>query len=178
MTRPTDTLRAEHALILRALDALAGAADGLERGAGLPDGWWDDLITWLRAFADRNHHGKEERALFPAMARAGVPAGAGGPLGVMLDEHKEGRLLIQGMEATDPAARAGAARAYIALLRAHIDKENDVLFPVADAVIDEAAQRSLTDEFEALAEEVGRDGALDHAEAVLEGLTASLEASA
>ena len=171
MKTPTDILRDEHVLILRALDVLESAADRLARGVAVGDGWWAELIAWLRAFADRNHHAKEERSLFPALAKAGVPS-EGGTIAVMLEEHVEGRALIQAMEAGAPAQRAAAARKYIDLLRAHIDKENRVLFPLAEAVLDDRAQQALGREFEAVADELGRDASVDHAEVVLKGLAA------
>jgi hemerythrin-like domain-containing protein len=120
MTTPTDTLREEHVVILRALDALAGAAERLATGRALPAGWWEEMIAWLRAFADRNHHGKEEESLFPAMLKAGAPS-PGGPIDVMLDEHVEGRALIQAMASGPPGERARTAQRYVEFLRDQID---------------------------------------------------------
>jgi hemerythrin-like domain-containing protein len=93
MKTPTDMLRDEHALILRALKSLEAAVERLAADQSLPGGWWDDMLAWLRTFADRHHHGKEEDVLFPAMIKAGVPS-RGGPIDVMLDEHADGRALI------------------------------------------------------------------------------------
>jgi hemerythrin-like domain-containing protein len=174
MKTPTATLRDEHVLILRALVLLETAAERATRGSPIPEIWWAELIAWLRAFADRNHHAKEERALFPAMARAGVPAERGGPIAVMLEEHLEGRALVQTMADGEVRARAAAARCYIELLRAHIDKENEILFPLADAVLDEAAQGTLGRAFDTMAAELGRDASPDYAAAVLQGLAAAL----
>jgi hemerythrin-like domain-containing protein len=169
MPMPTDVLRDEHRVILRALDLLETAAARLAGG----EGWWREIIGWLRAFADRNHHAKEEASLFPAMVKAGVPS-EGGPIGVMLEEHERGRALVAAMEASEPAARAATARAYVALLREHINKENEVLFPLADAILDEAAQGALQREFEAVEAEQGRNASIAHAEAALERLAAAL----
>lgn len=173
MLTPTDLLREEHRVILRALGALEAAAARLAAGRTLPAEWWPELIAWLRGFADRNHHAKEESSLFPAMVKAGVPS-AGGPIQVMLEEHERGRALIRAMEAGEPAVRAATAREYVALLREHIDKENGVLFPLADAVLDEAAQRALQREFEAVEAEQGRNASIAHAEAAVDRLAAAL----
>src|SRR6266511_665970 len=162
MTSPTDALRDEHRLILRALALLASAADRLAGGRALPEGWWDRLIGWLRAFADLNHHAKEERYLFPALAKAGVPS-EGGPVAVMLAEHVEGRALIEIMEREDSTRRVDAARRYLQLLRDHIEKENGVLFPLAEAVLEERAQRALARQFETVLIEQGREASIDHA---------------
>ena len=175
--KPTDVLRDEHRVILSALDTLALAADRLAAGGRLPDGWWAELIEWLRAFADRNHHAKEETSLFPAMVKAGVPS-AGGPIGVMLEEHRQGRALIAAMESGEPAARAAVARQYVGLLRAHIDKENDVLFPLADAVLDEPVVAAVQREFDTVQIEQGAAATIPHAEAAVARLAAALAKTA
>lgn len=162
----------EHALILRALETLETAAARLERGEAPGEGWWQQLGAWFATFADRIHHAKEEAGLFPAMLRAGVP-GEGGPIGVMLAEHEEGRRLLAAMADPDPGRRAAIARQYAALLRAHIDKENSVLFPLAESVIDEAGRAALAREL-AVSPGQEREGSLAYAAAVLDGLTAAL----
>ena len=174
MPMPTDVLREEHRVILRALDVLEAATARLASGRPLPEGWWSEIIWWLRSFADKNHHAKEETSLFPAMVKAGVPS-TGGPIDVMLEEHRRGRALVRAMEAGEPTAQA-AAREYVSLLREHIEKENGVLFPLADAVLDEAAQRALQREFETVEAEQGRDASIPHAEATVERLVAALAA--
>jgi hemerythrin-like domain-containing protein len=173
MTSPTDVLRDEHRVILRGLVVLESAADRLTKGEALPDGWWERLIRLFRAFADLNHHAKEERHLFPALAKAGVPA-EGGPVAVMLAEHAEGRLFIQAMQTAEVARRVEAARGYIRLLRDHIEKENGVLFPLTEAVLEERAVQALAHEFETVEAEQGRDASMGHAEAELERLETSL----
>ena len=173
MNEPTDVLRDEHALILRGLDVLEAAAARATDGGHVDDAWWARLIAWLRGFADRNHHAKEERLLFPAMERAGVPA-AGGPIEVMLEEHAQGRALIQAMEATAGAERVANARRYISLLRAHIDKENGVLFPIAEGVLDDETRQTLWRDFSAVADELGREASLAHASADLTALATAL----
>lgn len=100
----------------------------------------EQLFEFFSLFVDRCHHGKEEDLLFPAMEAVGISR-QGGPIGVMLDEHRQGRehvmkmkgALAQYMDGRPEAARTllKHARAYGELLNYHIDKENDVLFPMA-----------------------------------------------
>jgi len=173
MKTPTDVLRDEHAIILCGLDLLEAAAGQLEGGAAPPDGWWEEVLSWLRAFADRNHHAKEEDLLFPVMIKAGVPS-EGGPINVMLEEHEQGRALVRAMAESRGATRAAKAREYVALLRAHIDKENGVLFPLAEALLADGAQRSLESAFAAVESELGPGASVSYAEAVVEGFGATL----
>jgi len=161
---PTQILMAEHELILEALDALEQRVAAIRTGA-LPDrAYVEKAVTFLREFADKCHHGKEENLLFKRMTERGFPAQSG-PIAVMLSEHEAGRAHIRGMAdgaaglGTDPAAAnriAENARGYIDLLRAHIGKENNVLFPMADRALTPEDQAHLTKEFERFeAEETG-----------------------
>jgi hemerythrin-like domain-containing protein len=170
---PTQALREEHRVILRAIELVEVAAGRLDAGRAFPAGWWEELLEWLRTFADRNHHAKEETYLFPALARAGVPA-AGGPVGVMLEEHTEGRRLIRLMAESPVQGRAAAARRYVHLLRDHIDKENGVLFPLADAVLDPQAQLLVARAFEQVEAEQGLAASSEHAEEGLDRLAEAL----
>ncbi|HEU5193093.1 MAG TPA: hemerythrin domain-containing protein [Methylomirabilota bacterium] len=83
-----------------------------------------------------------------------MPA-CGGPIDVMLEEHAEGRALVAAMAEGRAAARAATARRYVRLLREHIAKENEILFPLADAVLDDAAQAVLLREFAQADAELG-----------------------
>lgn len=173
MRSPTDILRDEHRVILGALSTLELAAGRLAGGTSLPEGWWERMLDWLRAFADRNHHAKEEKSLFPAMVKAGVPADEG-PIAVMLEEHVQGRALIQAMASGHSAHRSATAREYVHLLRDHIAKENEFVFPLADSVLDARAVAAVACEFEAVEIEQGRDASIADAEMVVKGLTEAL----
>ena len=98
-----------------------------------------------------------ENYLFKELVSKGVPD-EGGPVGVMLREHSQGRNLIAQMsfsikeENIDGFHRA--ARQYRDLLKSHIEKENYVLFPMADNVISEQEQDTLFEQFEQYEENV------------------------
>lgn len=171
----TKILRDEHRLILRVLLSLEAAAERLSGGGAVAEGLWAGMIGWLRDVADRNHHAKEENALFPAMIKAGVPA-RGGPIEVMLEEHAEGRALLRAMETGAPGARVAAAQRYIALLRDHIDKENDGVFPLADSALDERGHAELSREFASAEIELGEAASLIRAAEAAARFAAALEA--
>lgn len=161
---PTQVLMAEHELILEALDALEKRVAAIRAGTPPDRAYVEKAVTFLREFADKCHHGKEENLLFKRMTERGFPAQSG-PIAVMLSEHEAGRAYIRGI--ADGAAKLGAdpaaagriaenARGYIDLLREHIGKENNVLFPMADRTLTPEDQAHLTKEFERFeAEETG-----------------------
>jgi len=172
-------LQAEHEgirLMLRILDEICRR---LEKGEAVPADHLAKILEFFQVFADRCHHEKEERYLFPALEHRGIPR-EGGPVGVMLQEHEAARGFIRGMAgALERYPREGAAaaipfaenaRQYIELLEAHIAKENDVLFPMAANILGPGDQEGLAENFDRV--ETERIGSGRHAElhALLETL--------
>lgn len=154
--RPTDILSQEHRVIEQVLDCLEQIADRCDNQGTLNSADATSAIAFFRTFADQCHHGKEEAHLFPAMEAKGFRRD-GGPTGVMLAEHDQGRAFVRGMAgAVEEAARGeGAAQAefvqhargYIDLLRQHIHKEDHCLFSMANQAFSAADQRRLLDAF-------------------------------
>ena len=101
--KPTQILSDEHRIIERVLDAvqrlaLAPARQNVEH--------WQKALEFIRGFADQCHHCKEEQVLFPALEAHGIPT-EGGPVGMMLLEHEEGRSLVRAMMDASGAHRGG-----------------------------------------------------------------------
>ncbi len=163
--KATEELMHEHDAILLMLTILDEICVNIERGAEPPLNDIGRILDFLKTFVDGCHHSKEEGHLFPVLESAGIPR-EHGPIGVMLSEHELGRKHIRAM--VDAAGRlnsgdkgaskdfVSAARAYGNLLRIHITKENNVLFPLADLRIDDATQTDLLRAFERIeTEKVG-----------------------
>lgn len=157
MGKATQDLRSEHDSILHVLQILDKMTQttALEKDQKLD--YYGQVIYFLKTFADKCHHGKEENILFNELVAKGIP-NENGPIGVMLSEHVQGRGFIadmsHGVEERDIAVFNQAAERYAALLRNHIDKENNVLFVMADKVLDEDAQDQMYEKFQQHEEEV------------------------
>jgi hemerythrin-like domain-containing protein len=118
---------------------------------------WRTALDFFSHFADQCHHFKEEQVLFPAMEEHGIPR-EGGPIGMMLTEHEEGRSLVKAMRSAIPLVEAkneaakeilvDKAKAYLRLLKDHIQKEDEILFRIADDVIPADEQKTLLRSFE------------------------------
>jgi hemerythrin-like domain-containing protein len=156
MDTATAVLRKEHEAIVKMLEVTEEVARRLDAGEYVAAETLADLLEFFRLFADKCHHGKEEDLLFPQLEKKGMPR-AGGPLAVMLAEHEQGRALIRQMAGP---AWADAARAYASLLRAHIEKENHVLFVMAERMLTPSEQAELAEGFEK--SEVEKMGAGTH----------------
>jgi hemerythrin-like domain-containing protein len=154
--RATEILAHEHELILRAVAVLDRMAERASTGTTVPASDVRAIIEFIRKFADGCHHAKEEGVLFPALIAAGVPRD-GGPIAVMLHEHDLGRAAVHAMDqavsgfgsdSNSPHAFAQAARSYTALLSNHILKENNVLFRIADQLIDPSRDAELVQAYD------------------------------
>jgi len=160
--KATEELKEEHRTIKLALAVIVAMGRRLDAGEEVPPDHMAGLVDFIRNFADRCHHRKEEDLLFVEMAAAGIPR-EGGPVGVMLAEHEEGRDYVRGMagaavrykagEKDAGAAFAADARAYADLLAQHIDKEDNVLYIMADRVLSAEQQKRLEDGFARVEEE-------------------------
>jgi hemerythrin-like domain-containing protein len=155
--RSLEELRGEHRVIEMVLNGLEKLASQVTKGKPLDCEKAEKALEMLRNFADRCHHGKEEKHLFKIMEARGVTR-EGGPLGVMLQEHEEGRAYIREMgESARPAAKrdkgtaldfAQHAKSYIELLRQHILKEDEILYPMAEHLLSAEDDKQLMKAFE------------------------------
>ncbi|MDA8125752.1 MAG: hemerythrin domain-containing protein [Deltaproteobacteria bacterium] len=159
MRYASEDLMNEHEGILFGLKILEKMAEPLRGNKEVTVGDFQEMVNFLKLFADKCHHGKEEGLLFPAMERAGIQK-EGGPIGQMLLEHAIGRKYIAEMtdsledDRIDRHAFGDSANKYIELLRSHIEKENKILFPLGDKRIPLAEQEKLLEAFEQFEEDV------------------------
>lgn len=155
--KATKELESEHEAVLVALRILEKVAAAIEAKSAQAPADLELLLDFFKGFVDRCHHGKEEDVLFPELVLRGVKR-EGGPVGVMLAEHEVGRGLVRAMteslrrlrggEGGAAAGIAGHAHAYRDMLRDHIQKENTVLFPLADRAVPEDVAARLAEQFD------------------------------
>ncbi|MGD1002248.1 MAG: hemerythrin domain-containing protein [Candidatus Brocadiia bacterium] len=162
---PTEILKHEHQIILLVLKGAEREGTAARKKGACDAQTVEKMADFFKMFVDRCHHAKEERHLFPALERHGVPR-EGGPIGVMLSEHDAGRGQVRAIAAALPGLKAGrrdaaaaaadALLAYAALLRAHIEKEEGVLFAIADRLLTPKECRDMVKAFDRVeAEEIG-----------------------
>jgi hemerythrin-like domain-containing protein len=174
MGKAIEDLRNEHEAIISGLQILDTLSRRIDRGLDVQRRDIHDFIGFLREFADKCHHGKEEGILFPALINSGMEK-EGGPIEAMLSEHAKGRELIKEMDAAvsgkeDNKRFARAAKEYSDLLQAHIAKENDVLFPLAENTLTAPQLDQIYDVFEQHERKVIGAGRHDDLHALLKKL--------
>lgn len=148
-TDVTRVLSDEHQLILRMITLVENNTALMEQGRFRNWQFFLDAVDFIRNYADRFHHAKEEDVLFVELIENGMPE-KNSPIEAMHLEHEQGRAFVRALEEAAQKAMAGEAgqipriaenaRSYAALLRGHIDKEDKILYPLAERVLPEAVR--------------------------------------
>lgn len=163
MNPAIEVLMNEHRLIEQVMGALETYVDRLANGRAASRDVVAQFARFFQSFADKCHHGKEEDRLFVALNRCGFPREYG-PVSVMLAEHTQGRVHVRALaglgQGSGPLSAAETqqvmehARAFILLLRDHIQKEDNILYPMALQAIPATDLQKLDADCEAFEREV------------------------
>ncbi|MFQ6604490.1 MAG: hemerythrin domain-containing protein [Fidelibacterota bacterium] len=170
----TEILTKEHQTIRQMLGLLNLISEKLDVGESLPEDDLNRAVDFIREFADRYHHGKEEDLLFPALEEAGLPRD-GGPVAVMLMEHVQGREFVKAMSDAlaqkDYSSFTVNARNYTRLLDQHIYKEDNILYPMADRMLRPEQQTRLEQDYAAVEEKLNGPQRWQEARDLIQSLT-------
>lgn len=133
----------EHKNIKRMLKVIRKYCYKLLKGENIDYNDFYKIIDFIRNYADKHHHGKEERMLFNRMAEKLGPAAEHIIKHGMLVEHEQGRLYIHDLEVAVKKMIEGVEEAkldvianaisYTHLLNRHIDKEDNVVYKFAQS---------------------------------------------
>lgn len=176
--RPTEILMEEHKAILRLLEVLRKISAKLQNGSSVNVEALEKAVDFIRTFSDKCHHAKEEYVLFKFMEERGMPR-YGGPIGVMLMEHDQGRNYVSKMAEAVEEIKNGkdAGKKYAEnalnfadLLSQHIHKEDNILYPMSEQMMEEGDEEKLLEEFEQSEKERVGDGVHDKYLKILEEL--------
>lgn len=128
----------------------------LEQGKFRNWQFYIDAVDFIRNYADRFHHAKEEDVLFVELIKNGMPEKQS-PVEAMHIEHDQGRAHVRAIEEAAQKALDGEigqatviienAKGYAALLRGHIEKEDDILYPLAERVLPEEVRARMLDAY-------------------------------
>lgn len=150
MEKPTKILSDEHQNILKFIEALKKECDRLGAGAEVNKEFFKKAVDFIKNYADKFHHAKEEDVLFAELDKRKEQMHCS-PVDQMRHEHGLGRGFVKELEAAinsgDKEKIMENARGYAELLEDHIYKEDNILYPMADEVLDEAAQKEMADKF-------------------------------
>lgn len=155
MIKAIQMLVDEHVKILAEIDSLEKECNKLSTGEEIDKNFFTKKIDFIKNYADKFHHAKEEDILFTELCKDSVEMHCN-PIPQMLHEHDLGRAFVKGMEEgvaeNDKDKVIKNAIGYAELLREHIYKEDNILYPMADEALPEDAQEEMLKKFEAIKE--------------------------
>jgi hemerythrin-like domain-containing protein len=163
---PIGLLMEEHRVIEKLIARIGLAADAGRREGRIDLRFVEMALDFLRTYADRCHHGKEEGILFRALERKSMAAGHRATMAELIEEHRIGRQKVRELgEAAEAYGRGEGAALHVILDRleflaafypVHIRKEDRAFFlPVMD-YFDEGEKAAM------IAEEMEFDRKLIH----------------
>jgi hemerythrin-like domain-containing protein len=164
--KPMVILEEEHQIIEKIVKAMAVLIKKLEANTDIAVEVLRNITEFMSVFGDRCHHGKEEKELFPLLEKKGVPM-QGCPISALTYEHEMGRKLVKGLvdatiayEKKDKQARESLLKQLKGLTNLypnHIWKEDYLLFPMANKILNDTEQKDLQAKFEIVENEIGPD---------------------
>ena len=137
---PLDILRKEHDIVLKTLSSLELNLNRKDIRQS------KNNINILQKEFNKHSLNKEEKVLFPEIEKF-IPRD-GGPTGMMIIEHKdltESIEMFKDEEDINNLIKTG--NQIISLLREHIDKENNMLFMMADMHLDDKQKKTILEGF-------------------------------
>ena len=136
----TTSLRRDHDLIEKVIKSMEATVQLLTDGKQIPESILLPVIDFTKNFTDVCHHSKEEKSLFPALEKAGLPSNMG-PVAMMLMDHERSREIGTQMEESakeylssgDSTKLISDMQLYVEHITEHLWKENNKLFMMAEA---------------------------------------------
>lgn len=176
---PTDILEEEHEIILHVLDAAEEEIGFIDDEGAYRPAVLEMMVDFFANFTYRCHHAKEEKHLFPALEGHGMSPDEG-LLAELLAEHEQGHEIVETIDAASTGAELGeetqllevrdGLREYCELIREHIRKENEELYPQVRESLSAGEKQALIDAFEAVETEEMGEGVHEHYHAMVHRL--------
>lgn len=143
-------LNEEHQNILKVITSIEQECEILKTGTDIDTEYFEKVIDFIRNYADKYHHAKEENILFKEFDKVSAQAHCN-PVPQMLYEHEMGRKLVKKMEeakkTNDKESLIENATGYAQLLQNHIYKEDNILYPMIEEILSKDTEKEMLKEF-------------------------------
>ena len=146
-------LMIEHRLIERMLSVISLALSEIESRRKVDPVFVDTAVDFIKVYADRTHHGKEEEILFKELKNKPLSPEDRKALDELMQEHLFGRQTTQALIAANTRYRngdskalddiAGSLKTLIDFYPRHIEKEDKHFFPSAKAYLTDEEDQTM-----------------------------------
>jgi len=155
--KPIGPLMWEHRLIEKMLDVMMRHMDQAESDRKVQPLVIDMAVDFIRTYADRTHHGKEEAILFRDLAQKELTADLKGIMQELLDDHIWGRKTTAQIVAAKESYLSGDEGKLVDIIRLarelgsfypkHIEKEDKHFFYPCQEYFSPSEQEKMLAEF-------------------------------
>lgn len=155
--QPRGPLMIEHRLIMRMIHLIDNQVKKLEIGTIVNQSFIDAAIDFIRTYADRTHHGKEENILFRDLSNKNLSETDKEMMDELIQEHNVGRDTVAALTKAANEYKNGDTSALPSIIRSfkkfvafyplHIEKEEKIFFPASTVYFSESEQESMIAEF-------------------------------
>ena len=153
---PIGPLMIEHRLIERMITVLVGQLKRIRTEGKVDASFIDRVVDFIRTYADRCHHGKEEGILFRKLQKKNLNNAHERIMAELIEEHKRGRQITGRLSEANAGYRQGDPSALDVILECleslvefypkHIEKEDRQFFnPVMGYFTQEEKAHMLTE---------------------------------
>jgi len=150
-------LMIEHRLIERMLSVIKVALSKIESKHEIDPVFVDIAVDFIRVYADRTHHGKEEEILFRELKNKPLSSEDQQILNELIKEHMLGRETTQALVIANTRYRNGDKTALVDIVDKfktliefypkHIEKEDKKFFPSSRAYFTDEEDQAILSEF-------------------------------
>jgi len=147
----------EHRLIERMIAVIKGGLAQIHSSSKVDTLFVDKAVDFIRMYADRTHHGKEEDILFRDLDKRPMSADDRRVMEELIQEHVFGRQTTKALVDANTRYRNGDAAALpeiadklqtlVEFYPKHIEKEDKVFFPASRAYFTEDEDQAMLMEF-------------------------------
>jgi hemerythrin-like domain-containing protein len=150
-------LMIEHRLIERMLKLVNKVLIKIEKQETVDPVFVDTVVDFIRIYADRTHHGKEEDILFRELKKKDMSNDNRRIMNELIEEHIFGRKITRELIEANARYRSGENSA-LSIITAklstlvdfypkHIEKEDKVFFPASRVYLSEEEEQAMIREF-------------------------------
>ena len=155
--KPRGPLMIEHRLIEKMLNVVTIELDNIKNGKKVNASLIDIVIDFIKTYADRTHHGKEEDILFKELMKKDLMASDQGMMEELIREHVEARKAVGELNSANKEYQNGdtskttiICEKLLFLTRfypEHIKKEDVVFFPETEKYFSADEFEKMLDDF-------------------------------
>jgi hemerythrin-like domain-containing protein len=147
----------EHRLIERMLQFVNKVLTKIKKQETVDPVIVDTIVDFIRTYADRTHHGKEEDILFRELEKKDMSDDNRRIMNELIEEHIFGRKITRELIEANTRYRRGdnsslsiitdKLSTLVVFYPKHIEKEDKVFFPASRAYLSEEEEQAMIKEF-------------------------------